>query len=289
MPMVISSRDRWLIAGVGAFAVTLVAWRWGYAPLGDRLKAAHEALTQAQNELHRNQTDLKREGDQTKRKEHVDELQQQLATLVPGRESARYFVYYLEQARRQSGVQIHSLKLSQPKKEGDLFDVPIELNVSGMFASHVIFDQALEQIPLFAATASFTLQGGDSLSGAAAAASATPLGPGTAPMASSGSSPGAKATPSKATSKAATAVIPSTTRSAPATPPKSVLQTVPDVQGTYTLHLYFQNADGPATPLHFDLGSGRTDPFAFAGLGDFLDELRNAFPGGGSGGAPQLG
>lgn len=237
--MVINSRERWTLASFGALAALVIVWRYVQMPLIDKLDTTRSGLEKANADLQHARVALKQEGDQVQRKAHVADLQQQLASLIPGKESARYLIYNLDQAQQGSGARIHTLKMGDPVKNGDLLEVPVTLDVTGMFASHVMFDQALEHMPVFTATHGFTLTGND----------------------------------------------------AKVDPGKGPLTAVGDIKGNYTIHLFFQpGVAGPDSLLPFAVPAGRIDPFAFAGLADFMTELQGAFPGGGTSTPPaQLG
>ncbi len=114
--------------------------------------------------------------------------------------------------------------------------IRLDINVDARFVEHLLFDQAMEQTPLFLNTDSFALARSDKL-------------------------------PADRLSKLL--------ESGDAAAAEQLLGSSPAVSGTYHINLYFKNGKpGPATSaMQFSESTGRMDPFIMDGVGEFVQSL----------------
>jgi len=114
--------------------------------------------------------------------------------------------------------------------------IQLDIKVDARFVEHLLFDQSVEQMPLFLNTVGFSLTRSDKLP-------ADRLGK----LLQSGDAVGAE----------------------------HLLGASPTVSGTYHINLYFKsNKPGPATSaMQFGESAGRMDPFEMDGVGEFVQSL----------------
>lgn len=261
--MVLSQREKWLIAGIAILAIVLSFWRFVHEPLFTRRASAQESSDKVQTELTRDKAKLAKEGDLKLREKAVAAREETIDSWVPGKNSAALFIWYLSQAEQTSGAQIKGITLGdrqevavktqqdaagapatgsngqnsagtgQSASVPNLTVVQLDLKVNARFAEHLLFNQALEEMPLFLNTESFAMARADK-----------------APLDMVGSLI-AKGDIGKAA---------------------ALLQASPVLGGSYQIKLYFKSGKvGPSTDaMHFADPTGRMDPFAMDGVNEFL-------------------
>jgi hypothetical protein len=293
--MALSQREKMLLVIPVALGGLIAFYYYVHEPLFARRAAAMELSDKAQTELSKDQTRLAREGDLKARQQTVAAKEQAIDAWVPGKNSAALFIWYLSQAEARSGGHIKSIKVGEPKvvtvspqqgqagtpaqgapaappagQQGSTQGNPadagpalavlgLDLKVEARFAEHLLFNQALEDMPLFLSTESLSLaRGADS--------------------------------PMDRVNKLLQEGNPSLAA--------AVLSASPDLQGSYHVNLYFKSGKaGPTTePMQFSEQAGRMDPFAMAGVDEFIRFLIDHYnsqpgtnPAPGSGRNPQDG
>lgn len=254
-------------------------YNWVHEPLMTRRAEAAESLDKVRADIKRDESKLKREGDLASRLALVSAKEQTIDSWVPGKNSAAMMIWHLSQAEYQSGARIMGIQLtdrrtmqsipagqkpgaasadqqrpparenaksdeessSQAAPAGATLDViTLNLQVDARFAEHLLFNQALEQIPLFLSTEGLSLVraeelGADELNGLMKA--------GQFDLAA------------------------------------RMLRSSPKLTGAYQVSLYFKGAKAgpPTNSMSFDRESGRMDPFASASAEDFVELLRRYF------------
>ncbi|MFZ5825368.1 MAG: hypothetical protein ACOY94_13795 [Bacillota bacterium] len=296
--MALKSREKMLLGGLALVGGALALYILVHEPLTTRRAEARDHLNQVEGQLDQEQRKLSREGDLDERKSRVAAREHTIDSWVPGKNSAALLIWHLSQAEQLSGVQIRSIEagekelvtVSPDDKKGkaaegkatdakdekaakakdanaaketavtSLVVVPLEMKLDGKFAEHLIFNQYLEDTPLFLNTHGIELvrQGDLPID------KASRLVQGGNPWLAG-----------------------------------EVLSQSPPVDGVYRVNLYFK-ADKPGQStdeMHFDSESGRIDPFVMDAVDEFIRFLQAYFagqPGDGTGPSdpsspPQLG
>lgn len=276
--MALSSREKRILVVPVALGVIFAFYNWVHEPLFARKAVATEAHDTVSNDLVRSQKKLVSYGNVTIMKEAVTAREKVVDAWVPGKNSAALFIWYLSQAEHASGVHIKSVNVGEKKQvtanasqqqapgapaapqdqsqnqnqnQGQqppateavtLTVVQLNLKVEARFAQHLLFNQAIEEMPLFLNT--------DALA-----------------MVKSDKSPLAEAGKLVEEGNAVLAA--------------QLLGASPNLSGTYTIHLYFKSDKvGPSTePMSFAEQAGKTDPFAMSGVDEFLRALMQYYSG----------
>lgn len=253
-------------------------YNWVHEPLMIRRVEAAESLDKVKVDIKRDESKLQREGDLAARLAVVSTKEKTIDSWVPGKNSAAMMIWYLSQAEYQSGARIRGIQLtdrrtieanpagekpgvsgaegrSSPARSGaqseggagaqsqtgvTLDVITLTLQVDARFAEHLLFNQALEQVPLFLSTEGLALvraeePGAEDLDGLVKA--------GRYDLAT------------------------------------RLLSSSPKLTGSYQVSLYFKgNKAGPSTSsMSFDREPGRMDPFASASAEEFVELLRRHF------------
>ncbi|MFZ5814976.1 MAG: hypothetical protein ACOY93_06690 [Bacillota bacterium] len=290
--MALSAREKMLVGGLTGAALLVATYTFVHEPFTTRRAEARERLEQVETELLREQKRLAREGDLAERKAQVTAREQAVDSWVPGKNSAALLIWHLSQAEILSGAEIRGIKAGeksvvnvaeqqpsgQSQGEGgsqppsgqaedpltSLVMIPLEMKVDAKFAEHLIFNQYLEEAPLF-----LNIHGLE--------------------LVRAGQPPIERASDLVQSGNPWLA--------------EQLLNESPPVDGLYRLNLYFKAAKpGPSTEeMHFDSPPGRIDPFVMAAVDEFIAMLQEYFadPGGGGSrppadgpappGPPQLG
>lgn len=256
--MALSGRERNLVITAGLVTVTIAVYSLVHTPLAARRAEASQALTKVQSELRREQSRVGQTGDLSLRMTQLAAREQMMDAWVPGKHAAGMFVYHLAVAERMSGTRIRGIKLVERKElapapkaaeeEGaEKAEAPVSLTVirlgvevDGPFAGQLLFNQALEDMPLFLNTDSMELK-------RPTLATGEPL-----KMAQDGYFWEAV----------------------------RALGISPTLGGSYTVNVYFKHdKSGPdAAGAAFSSTAGRTDPFALDGVEEFMRELLRLYP-----------
>lgn len=261
--MALSQREKILLVVPVALGGLLGVFYWVHEPLSVRRAAAQELSGKVHNELTRDQAKLSREGDIKSRKEAVAARERVVDAWVPGKNSAALFIWYLSQAEARSGASIKSIQVGERKvvtvapeqgqqqappagqqqtpkaaqPEGGaaptLAVIQLNLKVDARFAEHLLFNQALEEMPLFLNTGALSLARGDKLP----------------------------------TDRVTKLLEQGNTWLA-----TQILSASPPLDGTYQVNLYFKGGKaGPTTePMQFAEQTGRMDPFVMTGVDEFI-------------------
>lgn len=254
-------------------------YNWLHEPLMTRRVEAVESLDKVKADIKRDENKLQREGDLAARLAMVSAKEKTIDAWVPGKNSAAMMIWYLSQAEYQSGARIRGIQLAdrhtiqaQPAGQnpgesgadgaaarsgtqsergaatqaqtGVTLDViTLTLQVDARFAEHLLFNQALEQVPLFLSTEGLALIRAEE--------------------------PGAEA-------------LDGLMKSGRYDLAARLLSSSPKLTGSYQVRLYFKsNKAGPPTnSMSFDRESGRMDPFASASAEEFVELLRRHFQAG---------
>lgn len=261
--MALSQREKMLLAVPVVIGALLAHYNWIHEPLFTRKALALEEKASVEAELAREQSRLSREGNLTQRRNSLIAREQVIDAWVPGKNSATLLIWYLSQAEKGSGARIQSITVSEkrevtPKPSGEqepgaeqpaptLTMVRLELKVGARFIEHLLFNQSLEETPLFLNTSGLSLvrEGG---------------------------------LPLEAVSRSL-----SEGRHLQAA---QLLGASPPVAGVYLIDLYFKGGKaGPATdPMSFAHPAGRVDPFAMSDVDEFIRTLLQYYGRGGGGG-----
>jgi hypothetical protein len=279
--MALELREKRLLMIPVALAAVLGFYNFVHVPIFAKRAEAAEQYTKVSTDLKTNQTRLAKEGNLQAREEAVAARERVLDTWVPGKNSASLFIWYLSQAELHSGARIKGLAVGERKQvkvtpqqgagastpgndtqgtQGNsaqstagepaptLTVLQLNLKVDAMFAQHLLFNQALEEMPLFLNTDSLGIEK-----------------PATSPSEQVGKL--------VADGNAWLAA--------------QVLGASPNLNGTYQINLYFkQEKVGPTTdPMQFSQLTGRSDPFAMASVDDFLQALVDYYTAAGPGGS----
>lgn len=277
--MALNAREKLLLGGLAAVGLSIAGYMLVHEPLTTRRAEARERLDQVENQLVQEQTRLAKEGNLKDRRDNVTAREQMIDSWVPGRNSAALLIWHLSQAEQVSGTRIRAITVGEksvvnvadkktgqtaPKQGGQpqpapqpanpaedgagapetamtsLVMIPVEMKVDGRFAEHLIFNQYLEEAPLFLNThgIALTRQGQlplDKLGKLVQGGSAWLAG--------------------------------------------QILTASPPVDGVYQAHLYFKaTKPGPSTDeMRFDSPAGRIDPFVMAAVDEFIRLLQEHF------------
>ncbi len=259
--MALSRREKMLLTVPFVVGGLLGFYNWVHEPLFARRAEAQTLSEQVQADLVQSQNRLNREGDLRARLQAVEAREQLLDAWVPGKNSAALFIWYLSQAELQSGARIRSIQASEreeiraaaPQEHGQgsgqaagqpqgeqegvfLTLIQLELAVDARFAEHLLFNQALEEMPLFLNTEALSLTRAEE-----------PPVERVAELVAQGDSWLAA----------------------------QILTTSPPVDGVYRINLYFKNGkQGPATDqMQFSEPAGRMDPFVMDSVDEFIQTV----------------
>lgn len=277
--MVLSSREKLLVGGLVLVGLGLAIYTLVHEPLITRRAEAREKLEQVESELLQEENKLAKEGDLAERKAKVTAREQLIDSWVPGKNSAALLIWHLSQAEQISGTRIDGISVGEkslvnvsgqpddpsasqgtdqgqaPKTEQkaqgssvpegtmtSLVVVPLELEVVGKFTEHLIFNQYMEEVPLFLATHGIKL----SRQGALPLERVGKLVQGGNPWLA-----------------------------------EQILSESPAVGGSYRVNLYFKaEKPGPSTDeMQFGSQPGRVDPFVMAAVDEFIRMLQDYFNG----------
>lgn len=258
--MALNKREKQLIGGLALVGILLGGYTYLHEPLRVKRAEAHNRLQETESQLIQERKRLNREGDLAERQAKVTAREQLVDSWVPGKNSAAMLVWHLSQAELLSGARILSVEVREresltvaPEPEPaagaepspangmtTLVVVPLEVKLMGRFADHLIFDQYLEQAPLFLNTPGFTLERQLEIDGEK---------------------------------------IGRLIRSGNPWLAEQLLTQSPPVEGTYRFKLYFKAAKaGPSTDsMHFDSQPGRIDPFVLAGVDELIAFIQRFF------------
>lgn len=278
--MALNTREKLLLGGLTFIGGLLVAYTFVHEPLTTRRAEARETVRQVEGDLGQERRKLSKEGDLEGRKAKVTVREQTVDSWVPGKNSAALLVWHLSQAEQLSGVQISAMTAGEKSvvnvaedKAGDqgaggkaggkapgnsgqtveqqaamatLVVVPLEIKVDGKFAEHLIFNQYIEDAPLFLNT--YGIQ-----------------------MARQGNLPIEKAGQLVQSGNPWLA--------------GQVLSQSPAVDGVYRVNLYFKaDKPGPSTDeMRFGSQPGRIDPFVMDAVDEFIRWVQAYFAGQGAG------
>jgi hypothetical protein len=266
-----------LLLAAAAVAGLIGFYFYVHEPLLIRRAEAASQAGRLAGDLRRERNRLSREGDLGSRAEAVAARERIIDAWVPGKNAAALLIWYLSQAEQRSGAHITSIAVGErkqvtatgepeakpgpakgapkppqakgqepaapPDEGGDgpravtLTMVPLELKVKGRFAQQLLFNQGLEEMPLFLSTADLNLT--RSKDEETAAQTGKLLQEGNTYMAA------------------------------------QLLKASPLLDGTYQIRLYFkQEKAGPTTDaMEFATPAGRMDPFVPDGVDEFLRVL----------------
>lgn len=279
--MALNNREKSLLGGLALVGALLVGYTFVHEPLTARRAEARGKLEQVETELIQEQKKLTREGDLQERKAKVTAREQMVDAWVPGKNSAALLIWHLSQAEQLSGARIRAIQAGEksvvtvaektaaaPNQAGSagqaggqgqapaaaaaqsgsadgmasLVMIPLEMRVDGKFAEHLIFNQYIEEAPLFLATHGIVLTRQGQL-----------------PM-----------------EKVSRLVLGGNPWLA-----EQILSESPPVDGVYRFNLYFKaDKPGPSTEeMQFDSQPGRIDPFVMDAVDEFIRWLQEYFAG----------
>lgn len=319
--MALSQREKTLILIPVALGALIGFYSFVHEPLMTKRAEAKTTLEDVERNLKQGQRQLAQEGDLEARRVAVAAREEVVDASIPGKNSAALFVWYLSQAEMRSGGHVKGIKVgerravdpadptkqvqaldcsastagasgqasgqtgsssasgqtgsettsqqgeqdgattngatgaqpsgeataaaapcSQPLPPGSIVVLSMELKLAGQFGQQLHFTQMLEEMPLFLANDQIAL-----------VRTAAPDW------------------------QSATGLI-TEGRQANA---YNLLAASPEVEGSYTIQLYFKQAKvGPATSdMTFTSEAGRKDPFAQDGVAEFTQYVENAFNG----------
>jgi hypothetical protein len=256
--MTLTARERNLVFAGLLIAAAVAVYTLIHAPLAAKRAEATGQLASLQAELRREQAKVNQAADLLVRKADIVRREQTIDAWVPGKNAAGMFVYHLALAEQASGTRIRGIKLlerrdvtSAPQAAVDaqgqaspmpaLTVVRLDLQVDGTFASQLLFNQAMEDMPLFLNTDRMSLKRpAADLAGAL-----------------------------------------KTARDGAFAEAVQALQFSPALGGTYTVNIYFKREKpGPdGEGARFSSMPGRVDPFTVDGVEEFLRELLRYYPG----------
>lgn len=268
--MALNQREKALLTLPVILGGVIGFYNWVQEPLSVRQSEAKTKFEQVQGELKKDEAKLAREGDIAARTSAVSAEEMLIDAWVPGKNAAALFIWHLSQAESYSGVRIKSVTLSDKKqvtsvaRQGQAPEAPpapgasgtkpntppqaaktpgydvtvirLELKLEGQYAQHLLFNQMIEQLPLFLSADAISLQSAE------------------------------KATLADATKLLGEGKIQQA---------ELLLGASPKVAGNYALNLYFKvGKPGPATTaMSFDQEAGRIDPFAPDSVDVFIDSI----------------
>lgn len=279
--MALKSREKMLLGGLALVSGVLVMYILVHEPLTTRRAEARERVNQVEGQLDQEQRKLAREGDLEQRRTQVAAREQTIDSWVPGKNSAALLIWHLSQAEQLSGARIRGIEAGEkqmvsvapggqgekavggkstaqseqssadfqsPETQGketaitSLVVVPLEMKVDGKFAEHLIFNQYLEDAPLFLNTHGIDLVRQGDL-------------------------------PIEKVGKLVQGGNPWLAG--------EILSQSPPVDGVYRIHLYFKaDKPGPSTDeMHFDSPPGRIDPFVMDAVDEFIRWIQAYFAG----------
>lgn len=210
-----------------------------HQPITRARAEARERWEAASASLAQSQARLRREGDLAAREQAVAALEQELLVLVPGKHSAALFVDYLARAEEATGVHIQGLTAEKAEVKEGVVEVALDLTATGTFTHHVLFQQELDQVPLFFRVDGWELAHDKESVFTRAQEKLEQVGPWAA---------------------------------------EALLREPPQLAGRYRLMVYFRpQQPGPAGGEAAGAGGSRLDPFTSDLVGEFADELRKAY------------
>lgn len=251
--MALTARERTLMIAGGLIAASVAFYMFVHSPLVAKRTEVGDALQTAEMDLRREQAKLKGAGDLVLRKLQLAAREKMVEAEVPGKHAASMFVYHLALAEQMSATRIRAIKLLErteltPDPQGDptvtppipLTVVKLELHVDGTFGGQMLFNQALEEIPLVLNTDTVGLK-----------------------------------RPEIETAGAVQLVWDGRLREA-----AQLLGLSPPLAGSYTVNIYFTtDKPGPdSSATYFRTEPGRIDPFALDGVDEFLQHLLIFYP-----------
>ncbi len=245
MSLTLSLREKIGVATLVAVALAAVFLLKVHQPLVKNVNDRRTQVAEAEAALEKDHKRLAREGDLATRESEVENREQAINGLTPGRHAAVAFVHLLSRVEQQAGVQIHSLKAGDRKAVGEWIQVTMDLEVDGTFASHILFQQNLQAVPLFINISRWKLDAGR----AATASRANELA--------------SQGRPWEA---------------------EALLRQHPRVKGNYQFFVYFRS-EGPgseAETLGTRPATGRVDPFLDDRIDEFMGEVHKAYSRGGT-------
>ncbi len=272
--MALNQREKVLLTVPVLLGGVMGFYNWVHEPLSLRRDDARAKLEQVQAELKKDQTKLAKEGDLVARASTVATEEKLIDAWVPGKNAAALLVWHLSQAEQHSGVRIKGITFGdkklvtnaaeqaqsgQPagaqKPQAAAYEVTVirlDMKVEGRYAEHLLFNQAVEGMPLFLNTDALSLQRAESVQMDEVTKLLT-----------SGNTYAAQV----------------------------LLEASPNVAGTYSLNLYFKtDKAGPATnAMAFAQGTGRSDPFVMDSVDSFIQSVLDFFANPGASGLPARG
>ncbi|HYF93615.1 MAG TPA: hypothetical protein VD969_15485 [Symbiobacteriaceae bacterium] len=277
--MALSQREKRLLVLPVVIGAVLGFYNYVHEPLFARRAEAADKGQQVAAQLQKDEEKLVREGNLAVRKEAVAAREKVIDTWVPGKNSAALLIWYLSQAEKETGTRIKSVTLSDRKQisasQASLANaaqtsggqpaqgakpatpqsnppaapaaadasvmltvIELDLQVEGIFTQHQHLSQVLGQMPLFLDTKALMLN----------------------PIHSTQASPDMLGSLLKGGNRDLAAQLAALS---------------PRLTGSYQISLYFKGEKiGPETStMTFAEGTGRIDPFARAGIDEFLQTL----------------
>lgn len=259
--MALSQREKRLLLIPAGLAMVVSFYNWVHMPLFARRAEAMSLRDQVSTDLRKNESRLLKEGNLRVKKEAVVAREKVIDAWVPGKNSAALLIWYLSQVEMQSGARIRGITVADKKQvtpapaapaettpgqplpadtpstgapAPSLTVVQLELKVDARFAQHMLFNQGLEEMPLFLNTNSLAMVKGEQ-----------PTLDEVGKLVQSGN----------------------------ATLAAQLLAISPNLNGTYKVDLYFKaDKQGPTTDsMYFTDAAGRNDPFA--NVDEFLETV----------------
>lgn len=246
MRLTLTRREKLYVGAFAAVSLGAVFFVLVHRPVTTRVEALRVQVAEAEAALAKDRARLVREGDLDAREAAVKAQEQIQESLAPGRHAAALFVHYLSRIEQQAGVQIRSLRGGERKGNGDLVELTMELEVDGTFASHILFQQNLQGVPLFFSLQRWQLDR------------------------------------DRAGTLARAGELVSQGRPWEA---ETLLREHPRLKGTYQFHVYFEPRRAGLDPRGAGAvpAAGRPDPFVDDRIDEFVDELQNAYRGASAG------
>lgn len=271
--MALNRREKALLSLPVLMGGLMGFYNWVHEPLFQHRSEVTEQYNQEMTELRKDENRRKQEGDLNQRRTTVTAREQTIDAWVPGKNSAALLIWYLSQAETHSGARITSITVGDrqtvsvsgaapvaggvpapggeakapaqtaeksPPPSTGLTTVRLDMKVDAHFAEHLLFNQSMEQMPLFLNATGLSLKRAEK---APLDLAGKMIADGRAFMAG------------------------------------QILRSSPVVEGTYQVHLYFKtDKAGPATsPMQFADGAGRMDPFAMNGVDEFVQSVLDFF------------
>lgn len=146
--MTLTGRERSLMAVAGFAIVAVVVYTYALYPLTTQVAASRSELARLQDEAAQVARSVRREGDFTSRRAALSQRAAALAEILPGKHAGTVLVYHLSEAERTSGSNISKIQVASAEQGENWWSVQLELAVEGSFLNQVLFNQALEGIPL---------------------------------------------------------------------------------------------------------------------------------------------